>query len=157
MRILYLHGAGVGPGGLKPTYLIRQGHEVLNPALTNDFEQSLSVAQEAFDRGQPQVVVGSSRGGAVAMNINTADVPLVLLCPAWRYWGAASSVKPQTEIIHSMGDETIPFADSLALIEASGLPNSALIVVGQDHRLADEASLAAMNQAVLRAGGSLTD
>jgi hypothetical protein len=28
-------------------------------------------------------VVGSSRGGAVAMNIDAGATPLVLLCPAW--------------------------------------------------------------------------
>ena len=44
-------------------------------------------------------------------------------------------------ILHSEADETIPFADSQELLRNSGLPESALIVVGQEHRLADEESL----------------
>jgi hypothetical protein len=37
-----------------------------------------------FDQHHPDVVIGSSRGGAVAMNINTVSTPLILLCPAWK-------------------------------------------------------------------------
>jgi alpha-beta hydrolase superfamily lysophospholipase len=51
-----------------------------NPALPHeDFAAALAIAQTEFDRHQPQVVVGSSRGGAVAMNINSGDAKLVLL------------------------------------------------------------------------------
>ena len=38
----------------------------------------------------------------------------------------------------------IPFADSEELIKNSGLPESALIEVGNDHRLADDEPLEAM-------------
>ena len=97
-----------------------------------------------FDKHQPQVVVGSSRGGAVAMNINSGDAKLVLLCPAWRNWGTAKTVKPGTVILHSRADDVIPFADSEELVQNSGLPASALIDVGNDHRLADQEPLARM-------------
>jgi hypothetical protein len=36
----------------------------------DDFATAVKIAQEEFDRHQPDVVVGSSRGEAVAMNIN---------------------------------------------------------------------------------------
>jgi pimeloyl-ACP methyl ester carboxylesterase len=149
MKILFLHGYGARPGGLKPAYLQQQGHEVINPALGDeDFAASLRIAQQAFNDNHPEVVVGSSRGGAVAMNIETGDTPLVLLCPAWRRWGTAQRVKPQTLILHAREDETIPFADSVALAANSGLTDSALLVVGQDHRLADDEALAALHDAV---------
>ena len=64
--------------------------------------------------------------------------------PAWRKWGAAKSVKPGTAILHSRADEVVPFADSEELAEASGLPASALVEVGTDHRLADPEPLVAM-------------
>ena len=55
-------------------------HEVLNPALPDgDFDEAVRIAQAEFDRHRPDVVVGSSRGGAVAMNIDSQDTPLVLL------------------------------------------------------------------------------
>ena len=41
-----------------------------------------------------------------------------------------------------------PFADSQELVRNSGLARSALIVVGQDHRLADPEPLKAMLEAV---------
>ena len=82
------------------------------------------------------------------MNINSGDTPVVLLCPAWKTWGTASMVKPNTTILHSREDETVPFEDSLELLKNTGLPESALIEVGIEHRLADEESLGAMLRAV---------
>ena len=88
MKILFLHGWQSVVGGTKPSYLQQHGHEVINPALDDDdFELAVRVAQAAYDQHDPQVVVGSSRGGAVAMNIDSGDTPLVLLCPAWKHWG----------------------------------------------------------------------
>ncbi|MCL4204611.1 MAG: hypothetical protein KJ000_19155 [Pirellulaceae bacterium] len=145
MRILFLHGWQSTPGGLKPTYLKDHGHEVLNPALPDDdFDAAVRIAQAEFDQGKPDVVVGSSRGGAVAMNINTGTTPLVLLCPAWKLWGTATTVKPGTIIFHSRADETGPFADSEELVRNSGLPLDSLIEVGKEHRLADPDSLEAI-------------
>jgi alpha-beta hydrolase superfamily lysophospholipase len=154
MIILFLHGSQSTPGGLKPTYLKDHGHEVLNPALPDDdFDAAVRIAQAEYDRGKPDVVVGSSRGGTVAMNINSKDTPLVLLCPAWKTCGTATKVKPNTVILHSRADEVVPFADSEELVRNSGLPSGALIEVGTEHRLADEESLRKMWKACERAGG----
>lgn len=148
MRILFLHGWQSIPGGVKPTYLAQPGHEVINPALDdNDFDAALRTSQAEFDRHQPDVIVGSSRGGAVAMNLNSGDTPLVLLCPAWKKYGSAKATKPQTTILHSRADDGVPFSDSEELLANSGLPASALIEVGTDHRLADPEPLEAMLRA----------
>ena len=100
-----------------------------------------------LSRALTDVVVGSSRGGAVAMNIDSGDTPIVLLCPAWKTWGTATTVKPDTTILHSRADETVPFADSEELVRNSGLPSRRLIEVGFEHRLADPDSLEAMLKA----------
>ena len=159
MNILFLHGWQSTLGGRKPAFLKDHGHEVLNPHLPDDdFDAAVRIAQAEFDRHHPDVVVGSSRGGAVAINIDSGDTPLVLLCPAWKTWGTATTVKPKTTILHSEADETVPIADSRELLKNSGLPESALIVVGTEHRLADEESLKAMERACERAsvnGGDL--
>jgi hypothetical protein len=150
VKILFLHGWTSKPGGVKPTYLVRHGHEVFNPALPdNDFAEAVHIAQAEIDQRHPDVIVGSSRGGAVAMNVQVGKSPLVLLCPAWKKHGMAKTVKPRTVILHCRADEVIPFADSEELVSNSKLPASALIEVGSDHRLADAEPLVAMLGACL--------
>ena len=148
MKVLFLHGWNSVPGGVRPTYLKDHGHEVINPALPDeDFGEAIRIAQAEFDQHRPQVVVGSSRGGAVAMNINSGESRVVLLCPAWRKYGTVKTVKPGTVILHSRADDVIPFADSEELVRNSGLPATALIEVGKDHRLADPEPLDKMLKA----------
>jgi hypothetical protein len=148
MKILFLHGWQSVPGGVKPTFLAQHGHEVINPKLPDeDFAEAVRIAQAEFDTHQPTVVVGSSRGGAVAMNIKSGTARLVLLCPAWKKWGTVTAVKAGTVILHSRADDVIPFGHSEELVNNSGLPPSTLVEVGIDHRLADPAPLGAMLQA----------
>lgn len=148
MKILFLHGWQSVVGGVKPSYLASAGHEVINPKLPDeDFAEAVRIAQAELDRHRPDVVVGSSRGGAVAMNIAGRGARLVLLCPAWKRWGAARAVPPGSVVLHSRGDDVIPFAESEELVRTSGLPPEALIEVGTDHRLAEPEPLAAMLRA----------
>jgi hypothetical protein len=148
MKILFLHGWKSVPGGVKPTYLAEHGHEVSNPALPDeDFGEALRIAQAEYDKHKPDMIVGSSRGGALAMNLNSGDTPLVLLCPAWKKYGTAKVVKPNTVILHSRADDVIPFADSEELVKNSDLPDEILFEIGNDHRLADPESLELMLEA----------
>lgn len=149
MKVLYLHGWNSVVGGVKPTYLKSHGHDVIEPALDHDdFQRALETAQKAADQHEPDVVVGSSRGGAVAVNLVCNSARLVLICPAWKTWGSAKTVRPGTRILHSRTDDVVPFEDSVELLANSGLPRSALIEVGRDHRLADSESLEALLRAV---------
>lgn len=149
MKILFLHGYGSQPGGINPTILRVHGHEVLDPDLPgDDFARSVSIAQRVFDRSRPDVVVGRSRGGAVAMSLASDDVPLVLIAPAWKSWGMATTVKPQVVILHSPHDDVIPIDDSRELLRNSGLPADRLVAVGDDHMMFDEAAFAALLRAV---------
>lgn len=142
MKILFLHGWQSVPGGVKPTYLKDHGHEVINPKLPDDdMEEAVRIAQVEFDKHKPHVVVGSSRGGAVAMNIKSGAAKIVLLCPAWKKYGSAKTVKADTVILHSRADDVIPFAESEELTKNSG---ATLIEVGTDHRLADPEPLERM-------------
>ncbi|SMF97298.1 hypothetical protein SAMN02949497_4720 [Methylomagnum ishizawai] len=152
MKILYLHGWQSVPGGVKPSHLQALGHELIEPALPHDdFDLALRIAQTALEQHRPALIVGSSRGGALAMNLRAGEIPLVLLCPAWKRWGTAHTVKPGTLILHALADEVIPYADTLELLANSGLvPETALVTVGYEHRLADAAALAALAAAVDR-------
>ena len=75
------------------------------------------------------------------MTIDSGDANLVLLCPAWKKYGTAKTVKPSTMILHSRADDVVPFADSEELAKNS---RATLIEVGMDHRLADPEPMAAM-------------
>ena len=51
MTILFLHGWHSVPGGVKPSYLARNGHEVVNPALSDDdWDEAVRTAQAEYDR-----------------------------------------------------------------------------------------------------------
>lgn len=148
MKILFLTGWNAQPGGIKSSFLREHGHKVIEPILNNDnFAAAVRTAQQAFDDNQPDVVVGLSRGGAVAMNIELGETPLVLMCPGWKKWGNAKTVKKNTVILHSRADDVVPFAFSEELVKNSGLPHEALIDVGKNHWLNDPEPLHAMLEA----------
>ena len=89
------------------------------------------------------------------MNLDSGDTPLVLLCPAWKKHGTARTVTQNTTILHSRADDVVPFADSEELARSSGLPDTALVEVGSDHRQADPEPLAAMLAACERSSAGL--
>jgi pimeloyl-ACP methyl ester carboxylesterase len=126
--------------------------EVVNPSLPrDDFPESVRIARAAFDADPPAVVVGSSRGGAVAMAIQPTAAGLVLIAPAWRHFGVSPKLSMEPIILHSSGDEVIPIEDSRELLRQSSLPDSCLRVVGENHTMNDPEALAALLSAVREA------
>ena len=151
MKVLFLHGFGSDPNGIRPTFLKQQGYDVIHPALDDlDFEASVCTAQQAFQRHRPDVVVGSSRGGAVALSFLAPETPLVLIAPAWSRWGERATVGPATLILHSQHDDVVPIENSRELLKQSGLPKERLIVVGQNHKMTDAAAFDALVSAIER-------
>ena len=111
-------------------------------------DEFVRTAQAEYDRNRPDVIVGSSRGSAVAMDIDSGSTPPVHLCPARERWSTVKRVKPGTVILHSEADDVVPFAESADLAKVSGLPESALIIVGSAHRRTDPKPLRALLDAV---------
>jgi hypothetical protein len=81
---------------------------------------------------KPDVIVGSSRGGAVALNLDT-NLPMVLLAPAWKHYGKKKNFTNPCFIIHGKHDDLIPYQDSLELVAEN--PNAKLLLVNDDHQL----------------------
>jgi len=149
LKILFLSGYRSRPGGINSTILRAHGHTVVEPDLPdNNFARSVSLAQRVFNRHQPDVVVGWSRGGAVAMSIDTKYAPLVLIAPAWKNWGTMTTVKPDVTILHSPHDDLVSIEDSRELLLNSGLPKDRLLAVGEDHRMIDEAAFVTLLETV---------
>ena len=63
-------------------------------------------------------------------------------------------VKPRTVILHARDDAVIPIGDSLEVLRSSGLPESALEVVGEDHNMIDAEALRALLEAIETAGAA---
>jgi hypothetical protein len=149
LKILFLGGYGFRPGGINPTILGVHGHRVVEPDLPdNDFARSVTIAQRVFNRHQPDVVVGWSRGGAVAMSIDSKSAPLILVAPAWTKWGTMATVKPEVGILHSPHDELVSIEDSRELLRNSSLPEDQLVAVGEDHRMSDQNTFVALLEMV---------
>lgn len=134
MKVLLLHG-WFSTGDVKHGALLNMGHDVIKPSLNNFiFSSAVKAAQNAFDQYNPDVIVGSSRGGAVALNMKSGNTPLLLIAPAWKYFGSKNlKLKDNIWVLHSPHDETIPYANSQELISLN--PNINLHTVGYDHQL----------------------
>ena len=149
MKILFLDGLGSNPTGRKPAFLREHGFEVDYPILPDwDLDEAVRTAQDAFDADRPDVIIGYSRGGAVAMNMTSGTVPLVLLAPAWKFRGTVNVVNAGTLVLHSPDDVLVPIDDSRELLRNSGLPETALREIGEEHDMTDPEALSALLDAV---------
>jgi len=144
MKILFLHGLESKPGGSKPNYLEGLGHTVLNPALPHDdFELSMQIAQEEIDNEHPDIVVGSSRGGAIGMALDLQGARLILIAPAWKRFDVGPKAPAGTKVLHCTSDDQVYYEDSE---DIQGEPE--LIPCGDNHRMNDSDALAALGKAV---------
>lgn len=152
MKILFLHGLEGGPGGTKASYLRSLNHDVVDPLLPrDDFPGSVAIARTALGVFKPDMVVGSSRGGAVAVALVEHTGPMVLIAPAWKHYAIAPRVTPATVVVHAPADDIVPFADSLDLLRAAPASTACLKPIGDDHRLSDANALAGIGAAIILA------
>jgi pimeloyl-ACP methyl ester carboxylesterase len=136
-----IHGLEGSPTGAKAQYLTKH-FELAAPAMdTSDFEACVRIHADALKAQIPDVVVGSSFGGAVAVALLQRGFwsgPTLLLAPAVGHYG----VQPQLPeaaaaiIVHGSRDEVLPIEKS-RLLAASGTPERVeLVEVDDTHRLA---------------------
>lgn len=148
-KILFLHGLESKPGGSKAKYLEKSGYEVINPHLPKwSWDESVENAQNEIDAHEPDVIVGSSRGGAVALSVNPKGAKLVLIAPAWSRFIPDTKfeyVDKTTCVIHCPEDDLVEIGDSQRITEATG---ANLIRAGISHRMSDEEALEAILDAV---------
>jgi hypothetical protein len=117
----------------KAAFVRGLGFEVECPRLPSwRLKAAIRQAQDAHERLQSDVIIGASRGGAIALAIRD-DRPLVLLAPAWRYFGVQPRSDVQGIVIHSPRDRLIPLRHSRALCRRC--PGLRLVITGAEHRL----------------------
>ncbi len=146
-KVLFLHGWS-SDGGRKSSFMRSLGCDVWTPRLSNwSFRRAVRTAQAAHDDFRPDVIVGSSRGGAAAMCVENRGTPLVLLAPAWRTWGVEPVLQTtKTVLIHSPNDRLVPLVDSIEVSLRN--PGVRLLVAGDDHRLNDHEAQRALQSAL---------
>jgi hypothetical protein len=140
LRVLFLHGLESGPGGTKASLLARHFDCTTRAMPTDDFEACVALQAEAAQRLRPDVVVGSSFGGAVAVALLQRGLwqgPTLLLAPALVSYGLAAELPPGVPvwIVHATADGVVPVDGSRALAR-SGTPELVrFFEVDDDHRL----------------------
>lgn len=150
-RVLFFQDRQTRAADNQTIHLTQNGLSVVAPDLPlEDVERSIAVAEALRERIRPDVIVGHSRGGALAMNMDSRDTPILLLAPKWESWGTATSAKSGTLILHSPKDSVVPIDASKRLLRQSGLPENALIETGQSHRLISPEALNDLLEACLR-------
>jgi pimeloyl-ACP methyl ester carboxylesterase len=140
-RVFFLHGLEGSPQGRKSRALGAR-FECVAPALpTADFEASVACTREALRAADPDIVVGSSFGGAIALALLQRGFwcgPTLLLAPAGASQGLQQTLPPgdaRVVIVHALGDDLVPVEDSRALARTGDPDRVRLVEVEDDHAL----------------------
>lgn len=140
LRVQFIHGLESSPQSTKARTLAEQ-FETLTPAMqTDDFEGCITQQRLALEQFRPDVVVGSSFGGAVAVALLQRGLwrgPTLLLAQAALRTKQACELPEDVRIwlVHGLRDDIVDPADSRRLARC-GTPNLVrLIEVDDDHVL----------------------
>jgi predicted esterase len=141
LRVQFVHGFESGPGSAKAMYLDKRFDTVTKPMNTSDFEASVAVQVEELMAQEPDVLVGSSFGGAVVLAILQRALyagPSLLLAPAHRANGVEPKIPDGTRVlvVHGTRDAVVPLEDSRALAGTGTSGCVALVEVDDEHPLA---------------------
>ncbi|KEP63394.1 UNVERIFIED_CONTAM: hypothetical protein HHA_304490 [Hammondia hammondi] len=106
-------------------------------------KQAVTSAEAAFKESKPNVIVASSLGAVVCVQMDIPKLPVLLLSPAldqyYRYMHlkplASIADYPYVIIVHGSVDSEIPLDDSIRLIETSEVGRCRLEVVDDGHKL----------------------
>lgn len=135
-----MHGLEGSPQGTKAT-LLAQAFIATTPAMdTSDFEGCVRLQAGVIDYFRPDVIVGSSFGGAVLLALLQRGLwrgPSLLLAQAGLRYGLPVSLPDGVDIwiVHGTGDDIIDPNDSRRLAAAGDDGRVRLIEVNDDHPL----------------------
>jgi len=157
LKVQFAHGLESSPQGSKALLLARH-FEACTPAMnTRDFESCVGVHAGTLARFQPDLLIGSSFGGAVAVALLVRQLwrgPTLLLAQAAIHYDARVRLPPAVRVtlVHARQDDVIPIEHSRALVATS--PDSAeLIECDDDHALTQLVASGELLALVRRAAG----
>ncbi|MEZ4390187.1 MAG: YqiA/YcfP family alpha/beta fold hydrolase [Polyangiales bacterium] len=140
LRVQFIHGLEGHPRGTKAVFLAER-FEALTPSMvTSDLEGSIRTQHEALQAFRPDVLVGSSFGGAVAVALLARGAwrgPTVLLAPAAELIGIEHPLPEGVAVTlaHGVDDDIVPLAHSESLAKTGTPELVRLVRVDDGHRL----------------------
>jgi len=140
LRVQFIHGLEGSPQGAKAR-LLAQHFDVRTPAMdTSDFEACVEVQASSLKDFDPDVLVGSSFGGAVAVALLQRGLwrgPTLLLAQAALRRGQPPELPDRVPIllVHGLQDSLIDPLDSRTLARAGAPEWVELLEVEDDHAL----------------------
>jgi alpha/beta superfamily hydrolase len=140
LRVQFIHGLEGSPQGSKAQFLAKH-FDALTPSMdTGDFAGCVALHARIIDEFRPEVLVGSSFGGAVAVALLGSGKwrgPTLLLAPAQRHFGVEESLPPGVAVIvaHGTRDDVVDIEGSRGLVRSSSAEWAELLEVDDDHRL----------------------
>jgi predicted esterase len=139
-RVQFIHGLEGSPQGAKARFLAEH-FEAHAPAMdTGDFAASVGEQARALRELRPDVLIGSSFGGAVALELIARGEfrgPSLLLAPAVRLLGSEPSLPGDMRvvIVHGLRDDVVDIEGSRRLARTGSPGLVRLDEVDDDHRL----------------------
>jgi pimeloyl-ACP methyl ester carboxylesterase len=139
LRVQFAHGLESNPQGEKAR-LFAEHFDACTPVMdTSDFESCVGVHAGVLMTFRPDLLIGSSFGGAVAVALLTRKLwrgPTLLLAQAALHYDPAARLPAGVPVtlVHGLRDDVVPIEESRRL--AATAPESATLVeVDDGHRL----------------------
>jgi len=140
LRVQFIHGLEGSPQGSKAR-LLAEHFETRTPAMnTRDFEACVEVQTRVLETFRPDVLVGSSFGGAVGVALLQRGAwrgPTLLLAQAALRYDAEARLPEGVTVwlVHGLRDELIDPEESRRLAATGSPERVRLIEVEDDHPL----------------------
>lgn len=140
LRVLFVHGLEGSPRGAKAVFLDRH-FTAHTPAMnTSDFAGCVAQQEKAIEQFHPDVVVGSSFGGGVVVELLRRRAwtgPTLLLAQAAAKMGVPLELPEGVRVllVHSPSDEVVDIEGSRVLAQSGSPETVSLLEVDDSHGL----------------------
>lgn len=118
--MMYLHGFMSGANGAKQRQLqklFKGRYRVIAPELDADPDHSLDVINKTIEAERPEIIIGTSLGGWMAVESESGDADIVIVNPV---------TCPEIQLKHWVGDERTYFCKRLDGVQTYTLTDETL-------------------------------
>lgn len=123
--MMYLHGFMSGANGAKQRQLqerFKGRYRVIAPELDADPEHSLEIINREIERERPEIIIGTSLGGFMALECKPVNADVVIVNPC---------LFPQTQLAQCVGEEHTYFCKRLDGVQTYTLTQETLDKYGR--------------------------